>query len=130
MNLPAAAPGDDAPDWNASSAVILVNLGSPRAATPRAVSGFLAEFLSDRRVVELPPLLWQPILRGIVIPLRARRVAHAYASIWSGDFAAARHLAASAAGPAAALAPGARRRRAVGAAGDDLPGALDRRDHG
>ena len=85
MNLPAAAPGDDAPDWNASSAVILVNLGSPRAATPRAVSGFLAEFLSDRRVVELPPLLWQPILRGIVIPLRARRVAHAYASIWNGD---------------------------------------------
>jgi len=85
MNLPEAAPGDGAPDWSPSSAVILVNLGSPLAPTPRAVANFLAEFLSDRRVVELPPLLWQPILRGIVIPLRAKRVAHAYASIWDGD---------------------------------------------
>ncbi len=84
VSLPEAPPGG-APDWNPSSAVILVNLGSPLAPTPRAVADFLAEFLSDRRVVELPPLLWQPILRGIVIPLRAKRVAHAYASIWSGD---------------------------------------------
>lgn len=81
----AAAPGDGVPDWHPSRAVILVNLGSPRAPTPRAVGDFLAEFLSDRRVVELPPLLWRPILRGIVIPLRARRVAHAYASIWGAD---------------------------------------------
>ena len=73
------------PDWQPPSAVILVNLGTPRAATPRAVARFLAEFLSDRRVVELPRLLWQPILRGIVIPLRARRVAHAYQSIWEQD---------------------------------------------
>ncbi len=73
---------DEAPDWNPPAALILVNLGSPHAPTPAAVADFLAEFLSDRRVVELPPLLWQPILRGIVIPLRAKRVAHAYASIW------------------------------------------------
>lgn len=73
------------PDWQPPSAVILVNLGTPRAPTPRAVARFLAEFLSDRRVVELPSLLWQPILRGIVIPLRARRVAHAYQSIWEQD---------------------------------------------
>ncbi len=85
MTPPAAAPAADAPDWNPASAVILVNLGSPRAPTPRAVADFLAEFLSDRRVVELPRLLWQPVLRGIVIPLRAKRVAHAYASIWDGD---------------------------------------------
>jgi ferrochelatase len=65
--------------------VLLVNLGTPRAPTRAAVAEFLCEFLSDRRVVELPPLLWQPVLRGIVIPLRARRVAHAYASIWDGD---------------------------------------------
>ena len=51
MNLPEAAPGDGAPDWSPSSAVILVNLGSPLAPTPRAVANVLAEFLSDRRVV-------------------------------------------------------------------------------
>lgn len=71
--------------WHADAAVLLVNLGTPRAPTRAAVRDFLAEFLSDRRVVELPPLLWQPILRGIVIPLRASRVAHAYESIWDGD---------------------------------------------
>lgn len=70
---------------SAASAVILVNLGTPTAPTPGAVASFLAEFLSDRRVVELPALLWQPILRGIVIPLRRKRVAHAYAAIWDGD---------------------------------------------
>lgn len=73
------------PAWSPDTAVVLVNLGTPRAPTRAAVAAFLAEFLSDRRVVELPPLLWQPILRGIVIPLRAGRVAHAYESIWDGD---------------------------------------------
>ena len=84
MDTDARVATEEAPDWNPPAAVILVNLGSPHAPTPAAVAAFLAEFLSDRRVVELPSLLWQPILRGIVIPLRARRVAHAYASIW-GD---------------------------------------------
>jgi ferrochelatase len=73
------------PAWAPDTAVMLVNLGTPRAPTRAAVSAFLAEFLSDRRVVELPALLWQPILRGIVIPLRAARVAHAYETIWDGD---------------------------------------------
>ena len=66
MTPPAAAPAADAPDWNPASAVILVNLGSPRAPTPRAVADFLAEFLSDRRVVELPRLLWQPVLTQLI----------------------------------------------------------------
>ncbi len=70
---------------SSGTGVLLVNLGTPRAPTPAAVRDFLAEFLSDRRVVELPALLWQPILRGIVIPLRSARVAHAYESIWDGD---------------------------------------------
>lgn len=73
----------DLPDWKPQAAVILVNLGSPHAPTRASVSSFLAEFLADRRVIELPSLLWQPILRGIVIPLRARRVAHGYGKIWS-----------------------------------------------
>lgn len=75
---------DELPQWKPSTAAILVNLGSPREPTRASVAAFLAEFLSDRRVVESSPLLWQPILRGLVIPLRVNRVTHAYASIWDG----------------------------------------------
>lgn len=68
------------------AAVLLVNLGTPDAPTPQAVSRFLREFLSDQRVIEIPRLLWQIILNFLVIPLRAKRVAHAYDSIWAnGD---------------------------------------------
>jgi len=63
--------------------VLLVNLGSPEAPTPAAVRAYLKEFLSDRRVVEIPPLLWQPILRGIILTTRPRKSAHAYAQIWT-----------------------------------------------
>ena len=50
---------------------------------PRAVRRYLAEFLSDRRVVEIPPLLWQPILRGIILNTRPKKSAHAYAQVWT-----------------------------------------------
>jgi len=63
--------------------VLLINLGTPDAAEPRAVRRYLAEFLSDRRVVEISPLLWQPILRGAVLTTRPRKSAHAYAQVWS-----------------------------------------------
>ncbi|MBC7751526.1 MAG: ferrochelatase [Candidatus Saccharibacteria bacterium] len=66
-------------------AVLLVNLGTPDAPTPQAVGRFLREFLSDQRVIEIPRLLWQVILNLFVIPLRAKRVAHAYADIWVND---------------------------------------------
>ncbi len=62
--------------------VLLVNLGSPDAPEPGAVRRYLKEFLSDRRVVEIPPILWQPILRGIVLTTRPRKSAHAYSQIW------------------------------------------------
>ncbi|HUP92852.1 MAG TPA: ferrochelatase [Solimonas sp.] len=65
--------------------VLLVNLGTPEAPTAPAIRRFLAEFLSDRRVVELPRLLWWPVLYGAILPLRARRLAHAYASIWTAQ---------------------------------------------
>ncbi|MBP8235436.1 MAG: ferrochelatase [Rhizorhabdus sp.] len=65
--------------------VLLVNLGTPDAPTAQAVRRYLAEFLSDRRVVEIPPLLWQPILRGIVLNVRPRKSAHAYAQVWTED---------------------------------------------
>jgi len=55
------------------SAVILINLGTPETPTPKGISSFLKLFLSDRRVVEAPKLLWWPILRCIVIPLRAKK---------------------------------------------------------
>ncbi len=66
-------------------AVVLVNLGTPTAPTPSAVRRYLREFLSDPRVVELPRWLWRPLLNLLVLPLRARRVARLYASIWQPD---------------------------------------------
>ena len=62
--------------------VLLVNIGTPDAPTPAAVRRYLAEFLSDRRVVEIPPLLWQPILRGIILRTRPARSARAYRLVW------------------------------------------------
>lgn len=63
--------------------VLLTNLGTPDAPTAPAVRRYLREFLSDRRVVDLPRALWLPILYLFVLPLRPRRSAHAYASIWT-----------------------------------------------
>ncbi|WP_213993373.1 ferrochelatase [Sodalis sp. dw_96] len=63
-------------------AVLMVNLGTPETPTPRAVKRYLAEFLSDRRVVDTPRLLWWPLLRGVILPLRSPRVAKLYKSIW------------------------------------------------
>ena len=80
--------------------VLLVNLGTPDAPTPRAVKRYLAEFLSDPRVVEIPALLWQPILRGIILNTRPARSAHAYRQVWTE---AGSPLAAITAAQAAAL---------------------------
>jgi ferrochelatase len=65
--------------------VLLVNLGTPAAPTPAAVRSYLAEFLSDPRVVELPRFLWLPILHGIVLRTRPARSAQKYASIWTDE---------------------------------------------
>jgi ferrochelatase len=65
--------------------VLLINLGTPDAAEAGAVRRYLGEFLSDRRVVEIPPILWQPILRGIILRTRPARSAHAYAQVWGED---------------------------------------------
>ena len=63
--------------------VLLVNLGTPDAPTPAAVKRYLAEFLSDPRVIEIPPIVWQPILRGIILNTRPKKSAHAYAQVWT-----------------------------------------------
>ena len=65
--------------------ILVCNLGTPDAPNPRAVRRFLREFLSDVRVVELPRLLWLPILHGVVLRLRPRRSAAAYTKIWRED---------------------------------------------
>jgi ferrochelatase len=62
--------------------VLLVNLGTPEAPTSGAVKRYLAEFLSDTRVVDLSRLLWWPILRGVILPFRSPRVAKLYQSVW------------------------------------------------
>lgn len=65
--------------------VLLTNLGTPNGADTKSVKRYLAEFLSDRRVVEIPPLIWQPILRGIILNTRPQKSAEAYAQVWSAD---------------------------------------------
>lgn len=65
--------------------VLLVNLGTPDAPDAKSVKRYLGEFLSDRRVVEIPPIAWQPILRGIILNTRPKKSAHAYQQVWSKD---------------------------------------------
>jgi protoporphyrin/coproporphyrin ferrochelatase len=70
------------PDTPSTTAILLVNLGTPDTPTPRAVRRYLGEFLADPRVVQIPRWLWWPLLHGVILPLRASRVARKYASIW------------------------------------------------
>ncbi|MCS6786642.1 MAG: ferrochelatase [Thiobacillaceae bacterium] len=65
--------------------VLLINLGTPAAPTARALRPYLREFLSDRRVIELPRGLWWPILHGVILNTRPRRSAEKYASIWTPE---------------------------------------------
>ena len=65
-----------------SLGVLLVNLGSPDAPTPAAVRRFLAKFLSDPRVIEIPRWIWLPILHGFVLRTRPAATAKAYEKIW------------------------------------------------
>jgi len=67
------------------TAVILVNLGTPDAPDPKAVRRYLREFLSDPRVIEIPQVVWQPILRGVVLRNRPKRSAEAYRQIWTDE---------------------------------------------
>jgi len=64
------------------TAVVLMNLGTPEQPTVPAIRRYLREFLSDRRVVEIPRVLWYPILYGIILTLRPRRLVPGYAEMW------------------------------------------------
>jgi ferrochelatase len=65
--------------------VLLINLGTPDAAEPAAVRRYLAEFLSDPRVIEIPRFLWKPILHGIILRTRPKKSAHAYKQVWTNE---------------------------------------------
>lgn len=64
------------------TAVLLLNLGTPKSPSTKDVRSFLKEFLSDKRVVEIPRAVWLPILYGIILPFRSPKSAKKYASIW------------------------------------------------
>lgn len=70
-------------DERDKTGLLLVNLGTPDAPEPSALRRYLAEFLGDPRVVEVPRAVWLPILYGVILPFRSRRSAHAYAQVWS-----------------------------------------------
>lgn len=78
-----ALPTDHRPVPRARIGVLITNLGTPDAPETGAVKRYLKQFLSDRRVVEIPPILWQPILRGIILNTRPKKSAAAYRQVWS-----------------------------------------------
>jgi ferrochelatase len=65
--------------------ILLINLGTPDAPDARAVRRYLAEFLSDPRVVEIPAIAWKPILHGFILRTRPKRSAAAYSQIWTNE---------------------------------------------
>jgi protoporphyrin/coproporphyrin ferrochelatase len=73
--------------------VLLINLGTPDAPEVRAVRRYLAEFLSDPRVIEIHPIAWKPILHGLILRTRPRRSAEAYNQIWTNEGSPLRAIA-------------------------------------
>ncbi len=78
-----ANPSDGSSVQPVQAGVLLVNLGTPTAPTAAAVRPYLAEFLGDARVIDYPRWLWWLILHGVILRVRPKRSAHAYAKIWT-----------------------------------------------
>ena len=76
-------PGDHPPAKSGQIGVLLINLGTPDGPDPESVKKYLKQFLSDARVVEIPPIAWQLILRGIILNTRPQKSAKAYQKIWT-----------------------------------------------
>jgi ferrochelatase len=70
---------------NSDVGVLLINLGTPDAPEPAAVRRYLAEFLSDPRVIEIPGLVWKPILYGVILRTRPAKSAEAYRQVWTDE---------------------------------------------
>jgi len=77
----------------AKTGVLLINLGTPDAPEERAVRRYLAEFLSDRRVVEIHPIAWKPILHGFILRTRPKKSAEAYNQVWTNEGSPLRAIA-------------------------------------
>ena len=80
-----ALPPDHPPVTPRDVGVLLINLGTPDAPEARAVRRYLAEFLSDPRVIEIPAIAWKPILHGIILRTRPRKSAEAYNQVWTNE---------------------------------------------
>ncbi|MDG6095454.1 ferrochelatase [Acetobacter sp. AN02] len=79
IHVPPASPGTP------RTGILLINLGTPETDDPSGVRRYLKEFLSDRRVIEASPLIWQPVLRGVVLNVRPRKSAQAYRRAWDRE---------------------------------------------
>ncbi|MEL6112660.1 MAG: ferrochelatase, partial [Pseudomonadota bacterium] len=79
------APTDHPAVPTAKVGVLLVNLGTPEGTDKKSVRKYLKEFLSDRRVVDYPRLVWMPLLHGIILNTRPAKTGRAYAKIWRED---------------------------------------------
>lgn len=80
---PQSPPADHPAVRSGKIGVLLVNLGTPDEAHPKAVKRYLKEFLSDPRVIEVPQVVWQVILRGVILNVRPRKSAEAYSKVWT-----------------------------------------------
>jgi len=76
-------PGDHPPAKSGRIGVLLINLGTPDGPDPESVKRYLKQFLSDTRVVEIPPIVWQLILRGVILNTRPQKSSKAYTKIWT-----------------------------------------------
>jgi ferrochelatase len=107
--------------------VLLANLGTPDAPTVPAVRRYLREFLSDRRVVDLPPALWRPFLEGVVLRTRPKRSAALYRNVWTPEGSPLRTYGeAQARGVAARLGDGFRVELGMRYGSPAISAALDR----
>ncbi len=106
--------------------VLLINLGTPDAPEARAVRRYLAEFLSDPRVIELPKLAWKPILHGIVLRTRPKKSAEAYNQIWTNEGSPLRALAHRQAEALRARMPGVSIHYAMRYGHPGIAGAIER----
>ena len=68
-----------------TTGILLTNLGTPDEPTAKALKHYLREFLSDPRVIEIPKLFWQIILRGIILQIRPKKSAKTYSTIWTKE---------------------------------------------
>jgi len=78
-------PADHPPILAPKVGLLVTNLGTPDAPDVKSVRRYLAEFLTDPRVIEIPRIAWLPLLHGIVLRTRPRKSAHAYAQVWTDE---------------------------------------------